>query len=62
MHDIEERLKARAGNPPLKDSYYTVKKGELNKSSNSTPPSRDKMGNGISEDEVKRIISEFKID
>ncbi len=62
MHDIEERLKARAGNPPLKDSYYTVKKGEINKGSNSIPPSRDNLGNGISEEEVKRIISEFKID
>lgn len=55
IHDIEERLKARAGNPPLHQSYFTkgkVENPEVKKSSI--------LGSGISEDEIQKIIKEFK--
>ncbi|MGK9475179.1 aldehyde dehydrogenase family protein [Melioribacter sp. OK-6-Me] len=45
---IEERLRARAGNPPV-GSFNTSKK-ETNK----------QFGSGISEEEINKIIAEFK--
>lgn len=50
---IEERLRARAGNKPVMQDYKPpVKK--------SNEPVKE-FGQGISEDEIKKIIKEFKI-
>jgi hypothetical protein len=54
MKDIEERLKARAGNFPLKDSYIPKKIGQTEKKEAPT------YGTGISEEEIQKIIKEFK--
>lgn len=52
LKDIEERLRARAGNLPLQQSYVTSGKPEKK---------RDTIyGSGISEEEINRIIKEFK--
>ena len=51
---IEERMRVRAGNPPLKESY-TYKKGEVPKSQSGKI-----LGTGISEEEIEKIIQEFK--
>ncbi len=61
MHEIEERLKARAGNPPLKDSYKFnyAKKTEI-KNDHPKPKSGVKFGKGISEEEILKIIEEFE--
>lgn len=53
LNDIEERLRARAGNAPVKDSYT------YNKSSNG-PASGSGYGSGISEEEIRKIIKDFK--
>jgi hypothetical protein len=78
MKEIEERLKARAGNLPLKDSYLPVKpastaqrgeqaglpKKEQPASDHSKPKTEEKkpkvLGSGITEEEVDRMIREFK--
>jgi len=54
MKDIEERLKAREGNFPLKDSYNPKKIGQVEKK--ETPV----YGTGIKEEEIQKIIKEFK--
>lgn len=51
MFEIEERLKARAGNPKV-DSVNFNKNG-MNKTENN-------FGNGLSENQLKKIINEFK--
>lgn len=61
MHEIEERLKARAGNLPLRDSYIP-KKIESNKTEILKPKKTISFGNGISREEVDRIIKNFKFD
>lgn len=53
MQNIEERLRARAGNPPLNQSYSIEKK-------NQPAAKAGAFGSGISEAEVNKIISEFK--
>ena len=61
MKDIEERLKARAGNPPLKDSYqYNIEKPQISKDDHPKPKSHVQFGKGITEEEILRIIDEFK--
>lgn len=53
MHEIEERLIARAGNPPVKQNYTSVKFSKEEKS-------KQTFGTGISEEEIQKIIKEFK--
>ncbi len=58
MQAIEERLRARAGNLPLKDSFYN-KKNE--NQFETVKPKVDKVyGAGISEEEIKKIIRDFE--
>lgn len=58
MQEIEERLKARAGNFPLKDSYLP-KKGAV-KTEEPEKPAKSKLyGSGLTENEVNKIIREF---
>jgi acetaldehyde dehydrogenase (acetylating) len=56
--DIEERLRARAGNPPLNQSYSSSKNttAEKDQHKKSTEP----LGTGISEEDVQKIIKNFK--
>ncbi len=56
INDIEERLRARAGNPPLQDSYSSKHKTA---SSPASPKGGQQFGSGISEDEVQKIIKGF---
>ncbi len=49
---IEERLRARAGNPVFSSSGKESKKGQTVSKSSS-------LGSGISEEEIQKIISEF---
>ena len=57
MKEIEERLRARAGNLPLKDSFKKSKPEEPEK---VKPSSEEKVyGTGISENDIKKIIEEF---
>jgi len=55
MKEIEERLKARAGNRPIKDSYLPYKEQQQKKDGK-----KEVYGTGISKDEVDRIIREFR--
>ena len=55
MEEIEERLRARAGNPGYNKVYN---KFEGEEKINSAKP--NVYGNGISENEIKKIIEEFK--
>lgn len=57
INDIEERLRARAGNPPLSNSFtvkpqHPAKAKEVDKA--------HAFGSGISEAEVQKIIQNFK--
>jgi acetaldehyde dehydrogenase (acetylating) len=56
MKEIEERLKARAGNRPIKDSYLPYKEQQQKKAETK----KEVYGTGISKDDVDKIISEFK--
>jgi len=53
MKEIEERLTARAGNPPSVFTPVTPK-------SDQQPPKDTSFGAGISESEIQKIIREFK--
>jgi acetaldehyde dehydrogenase (acetylating) len=57
MKEIEERLRARAGNLPLKDSFKKTKPEQPEKV--QTTPEEKVYGTGISENEIKKIIEEF---
>jgi len=58
IKEIEERLRERAGNPPLKDVYtYSEKEKPVEEKSEPVKPVT--YGSGISEDEIKKIIREF---
>ncbi|MCL5031344.1 MAG: aldehyde dehydrogenase family protein [Bacteroidetes bacterium] len=59
MKEIEERLKARAGNFPLKDSYLP-KKGNITTEQSSKTQKSKTFGSGIKEEEIQRIIKEFR--
>jgi acetaldehyde dehydrogenase (acetylating) len=68
MKEIEERLKARAGNFPLKDSYLPVRQAGLpvkQKEQSSKTKTEEKkpkvLGSGITEEEVDKLIKEFKL-
>lgn len=54
ISEVEERMRLRAGNPPIKESY-TYKKGEY-----PTDQKKYTLGSGISEEEVEKIIREFR--
>ncbi len=57
MKEIEERLRARAGNLPLKDSF---KKNKPEESSKPKTSSEEKIyGSGITEKDIKKIVEEF---
>ncbi len=57
MKEIEERLKARAGNLPLREKYSSKETG---KKYYQEAPKSATLGKGISEDEVQKLIREFK--
>ncbi len=54
IQEIEERMRIRAGNPPIKESY-TYEKGKY-----PTAPKGKTLGTGIYEEEIEKIIREFK--
>jgi acetaldehyde dehydrogenase (acetylating) len=57
IKEIEERLRERAGNLPLGESYDFRKENILKEKK----PAKDiKLGSGISQEEVKKIIEQFK--
>ena len=59
MEEIEERLKARAGNFPLKDSYLPKK--EFAKVEEPIRQTKTKIyGSGLTENEVNKIIRDFE--
>ena len=61
MKDIEERLRARAGNLPLEKSFAESKPKQVeNVNVNTGAKKSVTFGAGISEEEIKKIISEFK--
>jgi acetaldehyde dehydrogenase (acetylating) len=55
MKEIEERLKARAGNRPIKDSYIPYKEQQLKKTEKKIV-----YGGGITKEDVDKIIKDFK--
>ena len=59
MKEIEERLKARAGNPPLKDSYEYNSRTQKEVNDHPKPKGKVSFGSGITEDEILKIIDEF---
>ena len=68
MKEIEERLKARAGNFPHRDSYLPVKGPDFKPtekiitSAESIEGREGKaLGSGISEADVQKIMQEFKL-
>lgn len=68
MKEIEERLKARAGNFPHRDSYLPVKGPDFKPVEKIEPAGKKPdvkpgktLGKGITETEVNKIIKEFKL-
>jgi acetaldehyde dehydrogenase (acetylating) len=59
IKEIEERLRERAGNLPLKD-VYTYSEKEKSVEEKHTPVKPLTYGSGITEEEIKKIIKEFK--
>ncbi|GAB4296503.1 MAG: acetaldehyde dehydrogenase (acetylating) [Ignavibacteriaceae bacterium] len=57
MKEIEERLKARAGNFPLKDSYLPKKVSE--KKESVTDKDQQVYGTGLTKSEIDKIIKDF---
>lgn len=51
LQEIEERLRARAGNPPVQGAHHLAQSKESNKS---------EFGTGISEADINKIIRDFK--
>lgn len=60
MKEIEDRLKARAGNLPLKDSYQYDFDSSVKNDDHPKPKGKVSFGSGISEEEILKIIDEFK--
>ncbi len=58
MQEIEERLNARAGNLPIKESYQSHKPN-VSAVETSIYNQTKKFGSGISEEEIRKIITEF---
>ncbi len=68
MKEIEERLKARAGNLPQRDSYLPVKGPDFKPTEKIVTAEKKNidsveksLGTGISLREVDKIIGEFKL-
>ena len=68
MKEIEERLKARAGNFPQRDSYLPVKgpdfkpaEKNVTAEKQSVAKSVKTLGTGMTEAEVNKIIKDFKL-
>jgi acetaldehyde dehydrogenase (acetylating) len=63
MKEIEERLKARAGNRPLKDSYLPVRQAGLpfKEQQQKKVDKKEVYGTGITKEDVDRIMNEFKL-
>jgi acetaldehyde dehydrogenase (acetylating) len=59
MSEIEERLKARAGNLPLKDEYQYHRERKVT-NDHPKPKGTTTFGKGISEEEILKIIDEFE--
>ncbi len=60
LHEIEERLKARAGNMPLTETYTSSKPQKEVK--DTVHSKKDTVfGTGITEEEIQKIIREFKV-
>ena len=58
MKEIEDRLRARAGNLPLKDSFI---KNKIEDNKKLKLPIEEKVyGKGITENEIKKIMEGFK--
>lgn len=57
INQIEDRLRARAGNPVV--SNFAPKKDFIPPATNNNNSSQKTLGAGISEEEVKKIIREF---
>jgi acetaldehyde dehydrogenase (acetylating) len=63
MKEIEERLKARAGNRPLKDSYLPVRQTGVpykEQQQKKKDEKKEVYGSGITKEDVDQIINEFK--
>jgi acetaldehyde dehydrogenase (acetylating) len=61
MVEIEERLRARAGNPPLEHKPVSLSKKEMPASESKIETKvPQKFGEGISRESVDKIIREFK--
>ncbi len=61
MMEIEERLRARAGNPHFKEKTSSVRKEEIRKPEiKSESKNPVKFGEGISKDSVDKVIREFR--
>ncbi len=59
MKEIEERLRERAGNPPLKDSYQYIKEPADKK--NIKEPAKEVIyGDGLTEKDILKIIEDFE--
>ena len=59
MKEIEERLRERAGNPPLKDSYQYTKE-TVNREEPKQPAKEIIYGEGLTEKDIQQIIEEFE--
>ena len=59
LKEIEERLRERAGNPPLKDSYQFTKETQQ-KVEPKQPVKEVIYGEGLSEKDIQKIIDEFQ--
>lgn len=55
LKDIEERLRARAGNTPIRENYSGASKPQQKPDNGKTD-----YGAGITEDRINKIIKEFK--
>ncbi len=61
IKEIEERLRERAGNAPLKDVYtYSEKENTVEEKPEPSKPMT--YGTGMTEEEIKKIIKEFASD
>jgi hypothetical protein len=58
LKEIEERLRERAGNLPLKDEY-TYSKKETKTEEKTEPVKPISYGSGITEEEIKKIVKKF---
>ena len=61
MMEIEERLRARAGNPSFKEKPAAQPKPErVIPEKKEEPKAETKLGEGITKESVDKVIREFK--